>query len=246
MTYLHYIKESDQYMHSLFMCMDNAWSAEKMYDWGSLGSGNPAWAEGPYISAGANRPQINRSEPYCLCVSRATSMLIGYQVGSHPQHDENGGVFIGHERERIKANVIIPTVAICMQFALLEALDTELFSGWAAANAVDLNSKPAKRYGQRPVRSRMETLNALCPIKVSEQCINAYESVSNFRNKLTHEPQFFCGVPECAIDVYIVCQAISHSLYQVLNGDCNDHRVSGRKAIWAERLNRFNEVMDFK
>lgn len=232
-------------MHSLFMCMDNAWSAEKMYDWDNLGEDNQAWTEGPYISAGANRPQIARSQPYCLRVSTASSMLAGYQIGPQPKFGKNGGVAIGHVRERIKANAIIPTVAICMQFALLEALDKESFFEWATAKCIDLDSKPAKRYDRQPVRSRMEILNALCQLDVSDKCINAYESVSNFRNKLTHEPRFFCDAPECALDIYIVCQAISYNLHQVLHGDCNDNKVLHRKAIWEESLSRFDEVMDF-
>lgn len=245
MNYLSYILKSDQYMHSLFMCMDNAWSAEKMYDWSNLGIDNRAWLEGPFISAGANRTEIDRSQPYCLAISNASSVLAGYRIGPNPKIGKNGGVAIGHANQQINANVIIPTVAICMQFALLEDLDIELFTEWAINNGVDLEAKPAKRYDRRPVRSRMETLNALCQLKISEECIKAYESVSNFRNKLTHEPQFFCRVPECAIDVYIVCQAISYNLHLILKGCCNDERISHRKRIWSDRICRFHEVIDF-
>lgn len=243
---MHYIRESDQYMHSLFMCMDNAWSAEKMYDWSNLGEKNKAWVEGPYISAGANRPQIDRTQPYCLRLSSASSRLAGYQIGPQPKVGKDGGVALSSQQERINANVIIPTVAVCMQFALLEALDITLFTDWATRNAIDLNSKPAKRYDRRPARSRMETLNELCQLKISNECINAYESVANFRNKLTHEPQFFCGIPECAIDVYIVCQAVSYSIYQSLHGDCNEEKISHRKSIWSARISRFDTVMDFE
>ena len=246
MKYLNYIKESDRYMHSLFICMDNAWSAEKMYDWDNLGDDNQAWAEGPYITAGANCSQIDRSRPYCLHVSAASSMLVGYQIGPQPKFEKNGGVAFGHVRERIKANVIIPTVSICMQFYLLEAFDIESFTKWVAEKGIDLDSKTAKRYDRQPVRSRMEILNALCQLDVSDKCINAYESVSNFRNKLTHEPQFFCGAPEVAIDVYIVCQAISYNLHRVLHDNCDDDKVSHRMAIWNERLSHFDEVMDFE
>lgn len=233
-------------MYSLFMCMDNAWSAEKMYDWNNLGEDNQAWVEGPYISPGANCPQIDRTNPYCLHISKASSFLVGYQIGPRPNFGKNGGVALGHDKERIKANVIIPTVAICMQFALLEALEIDLFNEWAATNMIDLNSQLTRRYDRRPVRSRMETLNALCQSKVSDRCINAYESVSNFRNKLTHEPQFFCGVPECAIDVYIVCQAISYNLHYVLHGDCDNEKLFHRKSIWNERLSRFEKVLGFE
>lgn len=245
MKYSHYIKESDQYMHSLFMCMDNAWAAEKMYDWENIGDANDAWVKGPYISAGANCPQIDKSHPYCLRVSPSSSKLMGYQIGPNPIFGKNGGVAIGHDSEMIKANVIIPTVAICMQFALLESVDVDMFSLWAKENNVDLSAGLAKRYDRRPAKSRMETLNSLCSTKVSDQCVNAYESVSNFRNKLIHEPQFFCGSPDCAVDVYVVCQAISYNIHQVLYGDCEDAFILHRKSMWMERINAFDEAIEF-
>jgi len=243
--YRHYIDESDQYMHSLYMCMDNAWAAEKMYDWGNLGDDNPAWKDGPYISAGANSPQIDRSHPYCLRLSSSSSSLAGYQIGPNAEIGEHGGVPAGHERDRIRASAIIPTVAIGMQFSLLEALDIDLFLGWAGINGVDLSAKPAKRYDRRPARSRMETINELSSCPISEKAINAYESVSNFRNKLTHEPAFFCGVPDCAIDVYIVCQAVASSIYGALFGVPEYHKIVHRRAIWSKRLEGFHDVIEF-
>ena len=232
-------------MQSLFVCMDNAWSAEKMYDWGNLGVDNPSWKEGPYISAGANCSQIDRAQPYCLGISQATSALFCYQFGPNPQVSKNGGVSIGQDMARIKANVLIPTVAICMQFALLEAIDIELFTQWTDEQGIDRSIKPAKRYDRIPARSRMEALNALSSNKISNECINAYESVSNFRNKLTHEPQFFCKDAECAIDVHIVCQGISHNIYRAFFGDFQDVQFDYRKPIWSERIGRFNAPIDF-
>jgi hypothetical protein len=246
MNFLDYIKQSDQYMQSLYMCMDNAWAAEKMYDWDNLGNDNSAWEEGPYISAGANCPQIDRKNPYCLRVSSFSSNLVGYQLGTKPIVAENGGVKIGHDSERIKANVIIPTVAICMQFSLLESIDIDLFYHWAKETGIDLTVKPAKRYDRRPARSRMDTLNGLSSRKIPVKCINAYESVSNFRNKLTHEPEFFCGAPDCAIDVYIVCQAIAYHIFYLLYGEVTVSMIKHRKSIWLNRINHFKEVLDFK
>lgn len=161
MNYQHYIKESDQYMISLYSCMDSALAAEKMYSWDNLGEDNPAWSKGPYISAPSNSPQINRSHPYLLRISSSFSNLAAYLIGQHPNIEENGGVDMGNYNGKIEANVLIPTVTICMQFALLEAIDIQLFNRWADENNIDLSANPEKRYSRLPVRLRMEIMYAL-------------------------------------------------------------------------------------
>lgn len=121
----------------------------------------------------------------------------------------------------------------------------DLFELWKRLNEIDANKMAAKRYDKRPVRSRMESLNELCSATISKNHINAYESVSRLRNKLIHEPSVLCHDPLVAVDVYIVCQAISYEINRVMYGDFEDDILGHRKVFWRHRIQIFNDVMDF-
>lgn len=245
MNYLTYIRMSDLYMQSLFQCMDNAWAAEKMYVWSNLGDDNVAWSVGPYISSGANCKQIDRSHPYCLRLSNYSSRLSGYQLGPNPKIENNGGVHVGHVDDLVKANIIIPTVAVGMQFSLLESLDFSLVKNFFLLNKIDSNKGAAKRYDRKPVKDRMQSLNEFCSECIGINYINAYISVSNFRNKLVHEPNIFCVDPFVAMDVYVVCQAVAYEIHRVMYGELESEQLVHRKKFWSHRISMFNDVLDF-
>lgn len=240
MDYLHYFRESDEYMRSLFMCMDNAHAVEKMYSWDNIGIDNPAWKEGPYISSGRRGIPISREQPYVLRISAALSKLIAYQ--SSPPSE--GKKSFRHKDNSIPANKIIPTVSICMQFALLEDYDRSEFNRYKESNNIS-DDKKVKRYDRKPVKERLSIVEELTEKKVGSHLCNAYLSVSNLRNLLTHEPQYLCNSPITAIDYYVTCQAIASVLNRVLGTRPNDAELDRRECFWEHQLHKFDEVIEF-
>lgn len=240
MDYLHYFRESDEYIRSLFMCMDNAHAVEKMYSWDNLGKDNQAWKEGPYIDSGRGGVAISREQPYLLRVSKAFSKLIGYQ--SAPS--AHGMKSLGHKDQSIPANKIIPTVSICMQFALLEDYDHSEFERYKKSSGIS-NDKIANRYDRKPVRERLSIIEKVTGTDLSKNVYNAYMSVSNLRNLLTHEPQYFCNSPMTAIDYYVTCQAIASVLNASLGTAPADAEILRREVFWKHQLDKFDEVLEF-
>lgn len=224
--------------------MDNAWAAEKMYDWANIGENNDAWKEGPFLSAGSNSPhQISRETPYCLGVSNLYSMLLSYLTSSNPVRNRAGGVYVGKANERMKATSIVSCASVCLQFSLLESFDFDTVEDHFRAHSNSANEIHLKRYCKRPTRSRMESLNFINTNKISQETINAYESISMYRNRLTHEPDFICLQPSIALEIFILCQGIAYNIAQSLDTNLpNTTVISDRKQSWALLLNEFNKV----
>lgn len=240
MDFLHYFRESDEYMRSLFMCMDNAHAVEKMYSWDNLGKDSSAWKEGPYITSGRGGDPISREQPYALRISTEFSKLIAYQ--SAPPSE--GAKSFGRRDESIPANKIIPTVSICMQFSLLEDYDHSEFSRYKDSENI-LNDKRVKRYDRKPVKERLSIIEEVTGKKVGPHLYNAYVSASNLRNLLTHEPQYLCKSPMTAIDYYVTCQAIASVLNSVLATRPDDNELARRECFWEHQLGKFDEVLEF-
>ena len=227
--------------------MDNAHSAEKMYAWDNMGGNNSAWKTCPYISAGANCEQINRNQPYFLRVSESFSDVLGYQSGPNPPiNEKNGGVALGHRDDRIESTILIPTVTICMQFALLEVFDYDLFDSYKVKNQISDENKYVRRYRRLPVKERMEAINSFSKKTIPKKIINAYVSVSNFRNLLIHEPKLFCKDAFWAMDVYWVCQAIAFSLNKSIGVPEKIKKIEHRIPLWKKRIKFFNEVIKYE
>ena len=240
-----YLKQSDRYMLSLYFCMDNAHAAEKMYDWANVGENNAAWQSGPYLSGGKGGVPIPRTQPYCLRTSDELGFVAGYQFGGTPKTPSNGGIPIGHESKRLKSTEIIPTVTINVQFSILEAYDHRLFKEYCAREAVPDDDRRAKRYNRRPVGSRLKSIEDLTGIPTEPSLENAYLSVSNYRNQLTHEPDWMCGCPVVAFDVYVTCQAIAFNLTKILGLECKEVGARHRISYWSRQMEKFEAGVKF-
>jgi len=242
MKYASYLKESDIYMLSLYNSMDFAVAAEKMFSWDNLGEDNAAWKEGPYISSGANEKDIDHSKPYCIRLSDENSFLSNYILGPNPKIEKNGGCKMLDDRSLIKTTTIISTVAINMQFSLLEAFEFDTVLEYMTSNSLE---KEKRQYNRSPVKKRLEIISNMLNKKIENELQNAYSSVSNFRNLLTHEPNILCGEPFTALDVYAVCQGVAYYLNLLFDGDCETiplHRIN----IWENRIKKFTEETTFK
>jgi hypothetical protein len=237
-----YISESDTYMISLIQCMDNAHAAEKLYQWSNIGNDNIAWEIGPYISAGANQKQIDHKNPYCLRMSSDFSKLVAYVIGPNPNIETDGGVTVKNQNDLIESTAIIPTVAINMQYALLESFEFD--SVTAYLNKKDATGKLSKKYRRTPVELRLDILSEHSGKNIELEARNAFISLSRFRNILTHEPNILCEKPETCIDVFIVCQAVAHIIIKTL-GTIYKFNQKHRIDYWEKRIKMFIEIMDF-
>jgi hypothetical protein len=240
-----YLKHSDGMMLSLFACMDNAHAAEKMFDWANVGKDNPAWVEGPYISGGANGHAISREQPYCLRVSKEFASLVGYQLGPNPKMGKGGGAWIDNDSDRTKSTTIIPTTAVCVQFAILEAYECDEFDAFRTRLGIADDDKRVKRYDRRPIVERMGILADVQTAAVDPCLVNAYKSVANMRNVLTHEPEYLCDSAMVAFDVYGVCQAIAYALAERMDSIGQNEQITHRKPYWAQRVAMFTQETDF-
>ena len=73
---------------------DRSLAAEKMMNWHCVGRDNPAWQEGPYLSTGAGLPDVDRSGPYCMCLSLETRAAAWLVLGEVAPRDASKGVRI--------------------------------------------------------------------------------------------------------------------------------------------------------
>lgn len=240
MKFINYFRESDEFMRSLLWCMDNALAAEKMYHWENIGNGNDAWVNGPFITSGINGSAISRDSPYILKISDYFSRLISYQYES----EGKGTIAIGDSKNMIPPTQIVPTVAICMQFSLLEDYEFSEFDRYIDRENL-VNDKKLSRYKKKPVRERLDILAAMKNTTIPKNIFNAYESLSNFRNLLTHEPDKLCNSPIVAIDYYVTCQAISFEINNIIGDEVFDSNVIRRKGFWKYQLDKFQEVLVF-
>lgn len=240
-----YLRHSDQFMFSLFACMDHAHAAEKLFDAGNLGADNSAWKTGPAISSPSNCPQLSHEHPYCMLMSNSLAKLLFYQVEPNRPSSKPGAIPIGNDSQRIKSTEIIPTVSVGIQFAILEAFDFDAFNEFKSRNGLVDDLDHVKRYDRRPVGSRMESLFALTDSPEDRCLVNAYKSVSAFRNELVHEPDVLCTSPEVAFDVYSLCQAIAFAIANLLGTNLGTTPFQHRVSYWRQSLDRFTQVAEF-
>lgn len=230
-----YLNLSDSYMFSMFMCMDNAHSAEKMYVWQNIGDNNKAWKSGPYISAPANEKPISRDYPYCLRISKDTSLLAGYLFSESNEEHCNKGKPAGNFNDYLKATTIIPITAVCTQFMLLERYEFAAFNLYVELNK-PLKTKDIRRYNKKPVKERMNCLESLMGITIPEHIIEAYKQMSDLRNKLTHEISLY-DKPYEANGSFIIMQGLANYLNTIYAGNAsNISKVIQRNETWEKLL----------
>jgi hypothetical protein len=125
-----YLKIAADRMMNTCHTYDCAKSAEKMMDWDCAGDDNKAWQEGPFLSTGANEPQISHEGPYCLRV-RDFSVAVFNTILEDPKISPNGGIEL--EFSDKGAEVLLSELFIVFQFSALEAYDF-----WCYQNALEM------------------------------------------------------------------------------------------------------------
>lgn len=151
---------------------DNARAAEKMADWHCVGEDNVAWKEGPYLSAGANKKQIDRSHPYCFRTSDEFGAIAGIVMGANPGKSENGGVKIPlppKDKHESRVEPVIAKLAIIEQF--------ELFKEFLITFDGPYNKKRCKAWEGR----------------VEQELLDLVGELTSRRNELTHDSD--CELP---------------------------------------------------
>ena len=118
-----YLDKSGKAMLAATLTYDHARAAEKMADWHCVGEENVAWKEGPYLSAGANQKQIDRSQPYCFRTSNEFGAVASIVIGLNPKKNEHGGVKVPlppKDKHESRVEPIISKLAIIEQFELFK------------------------------------------------------------------------------------------------------------------------------
>lgn len=183
---------------------DNARSAEKMLDWGNLGNDNAAWTEeGPYLSAGSNKEQINHEHPYCLRISKEFAMA-GYLVlGDSPKQEENGGYKVPLSPQKNKHNSRVePVIA---KLAIIELF--ELFKQFLVSFNGPYNKKKLKVWESH----------------LSIDHIVKIKTLIDRRNELTHDKNSPLATMKEAVEYYCLCKELAKILYNIY---CNSFKNS--------------------
>ncbi len=170
---------------------DLSTAADKMMAFDCVGENNDAWKVGPFLSAGANEVQIDRSRPYCLAISKETSVSISLVLGPEPKVGKNGGVQLSHDsssNEFGKAERIVSKLIIIEQF--------EIFKDFWVRYDGPYNSKQAKKWEDRTDADVLERLKLL----------------TDRRNELVHNDQ--CTPPNIreAVEFYLGLRIVSERL----------------------------------
>lgn len=187
-----YLDKSGKAMLAACLTYDNARAAEKMSDWHCVGEDNIAWKEGPYLSAGANSKQIDRSQPYCFRMSREFSVVAGIIMGSNPEKSPNGGVKVPlppKDRHESRVEPVISKLAIIEQF--------ELFKEFLVTFNGPVNRKQCKAWGGRVEDSVLELVTQL----------------TNRRNELTHDSDYELPSIKEAVEYFYQLRQIAPILY---------------------------------
>jgi hypothetical protein len=164
-----YLDKSGKAMLAACLTYDTARSAEKMSDWHCVGEDNDAWKTGPYLSAGANQKQIDRSHPYCFKTSDEFNIVASIVMGSNPKKEENGGSKIPlppRDKNESRIEPVIAKLAIIEQF--------ELFKEYLITFDGPINKKKRKEW-----EGRVET-----------DVLDLVTNLTNRRNELTHDSEY--------------------------------------------------------
>ena len=161
-----YLEKSASGLIGAALIYDYAISAEKMLSWQCVGTENEAWKTGPYLSAGADDDQIDRSHPYCLRISLETQGALWVCLEEKPELNVDGGF-----RAPIPPSVpgtwsAEPYVA---KMAIIEQF--ELYKVFASETGAPMNEKTSKHWAGR----------------IDDRYLDLLRDRTNRRNALTHE-----------------------------------------------------------
>jgi hypothetical protein len=128
-----------------------------------------------------------------------------------------------------------------LQFALLEAFETSRVTRHFGA----VGSFP-KRYDRKPVHERLDDLSQLVGKNLDPRVVNAYKSMSNFRNILAHEGNVFCGFRATAMDYYVTCQCVAVWIDDFIEKASYGPKIENRRPFWRAQLLKFDREITFR
>lgn len=189
-----YLDKSAKSMFAVCLTFDSARAAEKMTDFSCTGANNIAWKEGPYLTAGADQKEIDRTRPYVIKTSLEFGVAAGIVMGSNPKKAENGGVAMplppmGANRSRVEP--VISKLAIIEQF--------ELFKDFLKTFDGPVNKKKCKEWEGRADKSLLELVTEL----------------TDRRNSLTHDSDHQLPSMKEAVEYFYSLRQLAPKLYEI-------------------------------
>lgn len=188
-----YLDKSGKAMLAACLTFDNARAAEKMADWHCVGEDNDAWKEGPYLSAGANQKQIDRSHPYCFRSSDEFGAVAGIIMGPNPKRSENGGVKIPLPPKGIHESRVEPVIS---KLAIIEQF--ELFKEFLITFDGPFNKKRCKAWEGR----------------IGQKILDVVGVLTNRRNELTHDSDHELPSMKEAVAYFYQLRQLAPKLYE--------------------------------
>lgn len=189
-----YLDKSGRAMLAAALAFDNARAAEKMADWHCVGEGNVAWKEGPYLSAGANQKQIDRTHPYCFRTIDEFGAVAGIVLGPNPEKAEHGGVQIPLPPRDGRESRVEPVIA---KLAIIEQF--ELFKEFLIAFDGPINKKRSKAWEGH----------------VEEDILVLLSKLTDRRNELTHDSGYKLPSMKEAVAYFFQLRQIAPKLKEV-------------------------------
>lgn len=177
--YSKYLDLSTKSICDAAVSFDLARAAEKLMSWECVGDDNPAWKDGPYLFAPANKKNINRSHPYIMRSSIYMQVIAGVVVDN--QFDGSGKTPIPMstlEAEQSRVEPIISKLVIIEQF--------EIFKDFMISCDGPYNKKQANKWvGILP-----------------EDILNKISDLTLRRNELTHDITYQLSTMKEAVEFF--------------------------------------------
>lgn len=189
-----YLDKSGKAMLAACLTFDNARAAEKMADWHCVGEDNDAWKEGPYLSAGANQKQIDRSHPYCFRTSDEFGAVAGIVMGPNPKKSANGGVQIPLPPKDLHESRVEPVIS---KLAIIEQF--ELFKEFLVTFDGPFNKKQCQAWKGR----------------IEDEVLDLVSQLTNRRNELTHDSDHELPSMKEAVAYFYQLRQLAPKLYEV-------------------------------
>jgi len=167
-------------------------------EWNCIGDENVAWKEGPYLSAGANAVEIDRTRPYCLMLSEEMSVVSGIVVGpaEDAKKEEHGGIRIPFLDAPTNPRFVEANVA---KLAIIEQF--ELFKDFLETFDGPYNLKRCKKWS-----ARMDTIYT-----------ERLEDVIKRRNELVHDSDSEKATMKEAIEYFYELVHLGPELQMIAN-----------------------------
>ena len=175
------------------LLFDYAVSTEKMMSFACVGEDNSAWKEGPYVSSGAGQEQIDRSTPFCLRVSKETSVAAGIVLGPNPELGQNGGYrlpLLQENAQEWQSEKVIAKLSMIEQF--------ELYRDFARVVSGPYNAKTSER----------------CASFLPPEVLDSLKVATDRRNELTHDSEICPATIREAVEYFCEMKWIAASVVE--------------------------------